>query len=83
MADLDGPDPMYQQIAAILTARIADGTYPINSKIPSQAEICEEFEVARPTAISAVKVLTEQGLVRASVGKGTYVIKLPETPGED
>jgi DNA-binding GntR family transcriptional regulator len=78
MADLDGPDPMYQQIAAILRDRIADGTYALMSRIPSQAEICEEFEVARPTAISAVKLLADEGLVRASVGKGTYVVKLPD-----
>lgn len=82
MSDLDGPEPMYQQIAAILIRRIADGTYPINSRIPSQTQICEEFSVARPTAISAVQLLTEQGLVRASVGKGTYVVKQPETTSE-
>jgi GntR family transcriptional regulator len=83
MVDLDGPDAMYRQIADILTKRIADGTYPLNSRIASAAEICAEFEVSRRTAISAVELLTEQGLVRASVGKGTYVVKLPETSGED
>ena len=73
MADLDGPEPMYQQIAGILRARIADGTYPPRTPIPSAALLCEEFGVSRRTAISAVDVLREQGLVKGVVGKGTYV----------
>lgn len=69
---------MYEQIARILIGRIVDGTYPLNSRIASQTEICEEFGVARPTAIAALRLLAEQGLVRPSVGKGTYVIALPK-----
>jgi GntR family transcriptional regulator len=71
--DLDGPEPMYEQIAAVLAARIADGTYPPRRRIPSEAAICEEFGVARPTARSAVQVLRERGLVATVQGKGTYV----------
>lgn len=71
--DLDGPEPLYVQIAAVLAARIADGTYPPRRRIPSEAAICDEFEVARPTARSAIQVLREQGLVTTVQGKGTYV----------
>jgi GntR family transcriptional regulator len=71
--DLDGPEPLYEQIAAVLAARIADGTYPPRRRIPSEADICEEFSVARPTARSAVQLLRERGLVATVQGKGTYV----------
>lgn len=71
--DLDGPEPLYEQIAAVLAARISDGTYPPRRRIPSEAAICAEFGVARPTARSAVQVLRERGLVETVQGKGTYV----------
>ena len=75
--DLDGPDPLYEQIAAVLTARIADGTYPPRRRIPSEAAICDEFSVSRPTARAAVQLLVERGLVRTVRGKGSYVVDEP------
>jgi GntR family transcriptional regulator len=82
--DLDGPEPMYEQIAAVLAARIADGTYPPRRRVPSEAAICEEFEVSRPTARSAVAVLANRGLVITVRGKGTYVNELgPQPPEHD
>ena len=73
--DLDGPEPMYRQIAAIIAGRIADGTYPPNRRAPSEADICKEFDVSRRTARSAYAVLREQGWIVTSPGKGTYVNK--------
>jgi len=75
--DLDGPDPLYEQIAQILAARIADGTYPPRRRIPSEAGIVDEFGVSRPTARAAVQLLAERGLVHTVRGKGTYVVDTP------
>jgi GntR family transcriptional regulator len=77
--DLDGPDPLYEQIAAILSARITDGTYPPRRRVPSEAGIVEEFGVSRPTARAAVQLLVERGLVVTVRGKGTYVVDSPQT----
>ena len=71
--DLDGPEPLYLQIAEIVAGRIADGTYPPRRRIPSEAQIVEEFGVSRPTARAAVQRLVEQGLVVTVRGKGSYV----------
>ncbi|WP_026412357.1 GntR family transcriptional regulator [Actinomadura oligospora] len=71
--DLDGPEPLYEQIATVLATRIADGTYPPRRRIPSEAAICDEFDVSRPTARSAVALLVERGLVHTVRGKGTFV----------
>lgn len=71
--DLDGPEPLYEQIADVLASRIADGTYPPRRRIPSEADIRNEFGVSRPTAQSAVQLLRERGLVTTVTGKGTYV----------
>lgn len=72
--DLDGPEPLYEQIADVIAARIADGTYPPRRRIPSEAAICDEFGVARPTARSAIRLLVDRGLVRTVRGKGSYVV---------
>ncbi|MFS8200466.1 GntR family transcriptional regulator (plasmid) [Streptomyces sp. CWNU-52B] len=76
--DLDGPEPLYQQIADVLAARIADGTYPPRRRIPSEAGIVDEFGVSRPTARSAIQLLVERGLVVTARGKGSYVAGPPE-----
>jgi GntR family transcriptional regulator len=76
--DLDGPEPLYEQIATVLAARIADRTYAPRRRIPSEAAICEEFEVARPTARAAIALLVERGLVITVRGKGSYVVEQDE-----
>lgn len=71
--DLSGPEPLYEQIATVLTARIADGSYQPRRRIPSEAAICEEFSVSRPTARAAIRTLVENGLVVVVKGKGAFV----------
>jgi GntR family transcriptional regulator len=75
--DLDGPEPLYEQIARILTDRIADGTYPPRRRIPSEAGIVDEFGVSRPTARAAVQLLVERSLVHTVRGKGSFVVDNP------
>lgn len=75
--DLDGPEPLYEQIASVLAARIADGTYPPRRRIPSEAQIVDEFGVSRPTARAAVRLLVERGLVRTVRGRGSFVVDAP------
>lgn len=75
--DLDGPDPLYEQIASVLAARITDGTYPPRRRIPSEAGIVAEFGVSRPTARAAIRLLVERGLVATVRGKGSFVVDDP------
>lgn len=77
MAELDGIEPLYEQIADVLTARISDGTYPLRSRIPSVVSIAEEFKVGKSTAEAAVRLLRQRGLTRATHGRGTFVIAKP------
>ncbi|MDI3384684.1 GntR family transcriptional regulator [Streptomyces sp. B-S-A8] len=75
--DLEGPEPLYEQIAAVLGARIADGTYEPRRRVPSEAAICDEFNVSRPTARAALQLLGQRGLIVTVRGKGSFVIEQP------
>jgi len=71
--DHDAPEPVYQQIAAILRARIESGELTPRRPIPSESTLMQEFGVARETARKAVRLLAHQGLVFTVQGRGTYV----------
>ena len=67
------PTPPYRQIAAILKRRILSGQYPPNTRIPTESELVETYEVARTTARRAVGALRDEGLVYTVPQRGTYV----------
>jgi DNA-binding GntR family transcriptional regulator len=69
--------PIYQQIAAQLRAAIADGTYPVGARLPTELELCEQFGISRFTARGAVRLLLTAGLVSRRQRVGTVVIALP------
>lgn len=73
--DPEGPVPIYQQVAAIIRGQIADGTLPVDRPVPSIASLVQQFGIARGTAIKALALLEEEGLVRVVQGRGTYVIR--------
>ncbi|MEU6226919.1 GntR family transcriptional regulator [Streptomyces sp. NPDC047042] len=80
--DLEGPEPLYEQIARILGSRIADGTYAPRRRVPSEAAICEEFNVSRPTARAALQLLIQRGLIITVRGKGSFVVERPSGGGD-
>lgn len=71
--DHQGDTPVYQQIAAIIAQRIADGTLQPRRPIPSEIQLVQEFGVARDTARRAVAHLREQGLVYTVPQRGSFV----------
>lgn len=78
--DLDRTRPLWRQIAAIVVSRMADGTYPVGTRVPSVVEISTEFEVAASTAQKVLAHLKAQGLIRTEVGLGSFVTILAQTP---
>jgi GntR family transcriptional regulator len=65
--------PLYRQIAAIIKHRILSGQYPPNTRIPTESEPVETYEVARSTARRAIAALRDEGLVYTVPARGTYV----------
>ncbi len=63
----------YRQIYAVLSQRIADGTYAPGSPLPPLGALADEFDVNRDTAQHAVHMLADEGKVVRFPGLGWYV----------
>jgi GntR family transcriptional regulator len=70
--DPDSPDPLYEQLAAVLRRDIDAGR--ITVRLPSELALTQHYGVSRGTAHRAVMILIEAGYVRISRGRGTFVI---------
>jgi GntR family transcriptional regulator len=71
--DPTGPVPPYRQIAEIIRSRIESGEYAKGTRIPTESEIVETWEVARSTARRAIALLREQGFIETVPQRGSYV----------
>uniref|UniRef100_A0AAU3GUC8 GntR family transcriptional regulator n=1 Tax=Streptomyces sp. NBC_01401 TaxID=2903854 RepID=A0AAU3GUC8_9ACTN len=67
----------YEEIAESLRARIAAGEFDPGETIPSGRDLAEQWDVSRATAIKAVDVLRNDGVVVAKQGTGFVVTETP------
>ena len=65
----------YDTIRRDLEAKIAAGTWPPGTRIPTEAELGESYGVSRITAQRAVRELVRRGLVVRYRRKGTFVVR--------
>lgn len=65
--------PKYARVVAELQRRIESGAYPPGALLPSEAQLTEEFAVARPTVVRALQVLQQDGWIDSQQGKGRFV----------
>ena len=71
--DRSSGTPLYRQVAEAVRARIADGTYPVDSLLPSEREMMDEYGLSRIAVRLAMDVLARDGLIVRRRGKGTFV----------
>lgn len=63
--------PPYKRIAAGLRVKI--GTMKTGEQIPSVTEITQEYGVSRNTALRALRLLRDEGLITVEQGWGSFV----------
>ncbi len=69
---------MYVQIADVIAARIEDGTYPPDGRLPAELEFVAEFGASRESVRRAVEELRKRGLIETVKGKGSFVLPSEE-----
>ena len=75
MSQLNGdlPVTLQYQLKNLLLAKIKGHQWDVNSKIPSEREICEQYAVSRTTVREVLKDLEREGYLVRKQGKGTFV----------
>lgn len=69
----DSPVTLYYQLMEILKAKILRNEWSLGEKLPSEAELCEEYGVSRITVRQALAALEREGLIVRKQGLGTFV----------
>jgi GntR family transcriptional regulator len=68
------PDvPRWRQVAEEIRKRIADGTYPPRTRVPSVMQLTAEFGIAQATAQKVHQGLRDEGLIYTEPGLGSFV----------
>jgi GntR family transcriptional regulator len=66
--------PRYAQIFNTLSRRVQAGRYPLDMRLPTESELCDEFNASRFTVREALRRLVEQGMVQRRQGAGSVVV---------
>src|SRR5262249_57227850 len=64
---------LWRRVADQLERAIADGSYPVDTRLPGEIEIAQRLGVDRHTVRRALAALADRGFVRAQRGSGAYV----------
>jgi GntR family transcriptional regulator len=70
----------YREIAAIIQDWARMDRYRPGDRIPTEAELCASFGVARVTIRRALAVLVQSGVLEARQGAGTFIARDYKTP---
>ena len=76
--ELDQDRELSAQIAEEIRSAIVSGVLIVNQRLPSESELCDRFEVSRPTVREALKRLAAQNLIRTMRGAagGAFVNRM-------
>jgi DNA-binding GntR family transcriptional regulator len=72
---------VWRQLANDLSARIADGTYPLGSPLPAEEELASKYAVARATVRRALAELRKRKLINNLYGLRNVVVAMPGPGG--
>ena len=67
--------PLYLQVAHLMRQKIERQDWPLDAQIPTLIELEQEFRVSRITLRESLARLEEEGLIRRTRGRGTFVMK--------
>lgn len=68
--------PLYCQLKSLILEKIEKGEFEADLKIPSEQDLCDKYDISRPTVRQAINELTASGYLYKQKGKGTFVSTL-------
>ncbi|MGQ9700088.1 MAG: FadR/GntR family transcriptional regulator [Candidatus Bipolaricaulaceae bacterium] len=73
------PTKAATEVAQQLLRAIKEGVFPLDTKLPPEAELAQRMGVSRPTVREALAALAAVGLIEARPGTGHFVKKPTES----
>jgi len=73
--------PQYRKLYELLRGHIVEGVYKEGNLLPSENELCQLYDLTRPTVRQALAALVAEGYIRKQQGKGSIVQSLPRDIG--
>ncbi|MAT41211.1 MAG: hypothetical protein CL609_02640 [Anaerolineaceae bacterium] len=71
----NSPIPLYYQIKLILLENIENGEFAVGKLLPTESELMEKYFVSRATVRRVMQDLENDGYIKRTAGKGTFVIR--------
>ena len=65
---------LYIKISKSIALLINNGEFPVGSRLPTERELSEIFNVSRPTIREAIIALEVKEIVSIKAGSGVYVV---------
>lgn len=79
--DLDGPEPLWRQVADHLAGRIAAKEWA--RRLPSVRTLADQYDVSHTTVSDALRELSQRGIVTTTRGRGTFIVEQRDTSETD
>jgi len=67
------PAPLHRQVYDAIVEAIRSGRLKAGDRLPPERSFCEQFGVSRATVRRALRQLVEEGVVEATIGRGSFV----------
>ena len=67
-------NPKYEDLLNIIKDKIQNGTYPLDSRLPTEMELSAYYHLSRQTVRKALSLLVKAGLISKKQGSGSVVV---------
>ena len=65
--------PLYTQVSDYVMEKIQNGEWPVGHMLPTEMELCEQFNISRSSVRTALLSLVNDGYLIRKKGNGTFV----------
>lgn len=78
--DRSSPEPYYMQLSRLVEAQIEAGRFGAGDRLPSETDLCRNFDLARSTVRETLRSLQDRGIIKMVPRRGAFVAQ-PKAAG--